>query len=181
MSIPLHDPWQAVPKDRKWKYAYCERERRFLLADRPNLPEIEPAMHLLDKYITGSHFRLRKAHNGTTTEYKLQKKLRLKEAQTDQLWNSTIYISEAEYALFLPLPGSFLEKVRTFYRGPVGEKVCVDEIESEDGKIWIAEVEFKEEAEMRAYEFGLSYKEEVTNVAGWSSYDLAMGLPPAIG
>jgi len=165
--------WQAVPSDRQWKYAYCERERRFLLGALPDQPEIKPAMSLRDKYLHGSHFRLRHADNGQSVEYKLQKKLRLEEGHTDQLWNSTIYISKAEYTLFEPLPGIWLEKRRTFYAGPAGETICVDEIQREGVPLWIAEVEFDSEAAMAAYAFPWDFQREITNVPGWSSFDLA--------
>lgn len=167
------NPWSAVPADRTWKYAYCERERRFLLTLLPELPIAKPALQLRDKYLHGSYFRLRKASGIQGIEYKLQKKLRLEERRTDELWNSTIYISEAEYKLFLPLPGIILEKERHFFTGPSGETICVDEFLLPQRRLLIAEVEFKTLEAMSAYEFPVAFVQELSNQAGWSSFDLA--------
>ena len=165
--------WAAVPEDRRWKYAHCERERRFLLSGDPGVPEIAAPTDILDKYLTGTNIRLRKAASGQIVEYKFQKKLRLRPGHTDQLWNSTIYISKAEYELFLPTPGIFLQKRRTFVAGDEGEKISIDRIEIAGDTFWIAEVEFDSEEAMNAYAFGLPYSQEITNVPGFSGAEFA--------
>ncbi len=171
---PFHDTaWQAIPKAKQWKYAYCERERRFLLSGLPKEPMAKPTLKLRDKYFHGTQMRLRQADNGSSIEYKIQKKLRLEVGQTDQLWNSTIYLDEAEYNLYLPLPGIFLVKRRSFFEGPIGEEIGVDQIELSGKTLFIAEIEFKSEEEMQAYVYPWEFVEEITNIAGWSSFDLA--------
>ena len=47
------------------KYAYIERERRWLLAAVPDLPDDARRLEITDRYITGTRLRLRQVTEGS--------------------------------------------------------------------------------------------------------------------
>ena len=97
----------------KWKYAQEERERKFLLANNPIKDSFTKKRIIEDKYLHDSRLRLRKTISKDGVVYKLTKKILLEEASGPSInhWISTIYLSETEYQLFLPLAGNSLKKL----------------------------------------------------------------------
>ena len=160
-----------IPPEKMWKYAKLELERCFLLPNKPSLPETRPAKQLKDKYLIGTHLRLRKSFEGENNTFKLTKKLAL--ASGEQHWVSTIYLSEAEYQLFLQLPGHELEKKRNYYQFDTGPIIGVDELHLDGKKIYLAEVEFEDAEVMAAYKIPIVGATEVTQDCRYTGYELA--------
>ena len=101
-------------KDKTFKYAKMERERRFLLAELP--PGVDPDDYLLfeDLYIADSGLRLRRATDpsGKVVEMKLgQKRIPTPPLPSHRITTS-LYLDAAEYALLDRLDGRRLEKRR---------------------------------------------------------------------
>lgn len=92
------------------KYAHVERERRYLL-------EALPVMHgarelrIRDRYLTDTRLRLRTVEEpGHPTVYKLGQKIRLEGVSTNA--HTTLYLTAAEHAGLVKLPGRDLTKTR---------------------------------------------------------------------
>ena len=123
------------------KYSAIERERRWLCRGLP--PGLsDHGSRIEDLYIDGTRLRLRamRALDGSTTAYKLTKKVDL---SPDRRRITTIYLSEDEHALMARLPGAALSKVRRRV-GPVSVDVFEGPLEG----LVLAEAEFASDEEM---------------------------------
>ena len=93
------------------KYAQPEIERRFRL-DRVT-PEASDPVEITDRYLEGGHLRLRCVRApGQLAAYKLGHKHRLDPADPLCVLHTSIYLTEAEHAMFEQLPGRVLRKTR---------------------------------------------------------------------
>jgi len=93
------------------KYAKLENERRFWVAEPPDLAGA-PVRLIEDLYLTDSRLRLRAitALDGGTPEFKLCKKYGSDDPASGPIVN--IYLSAAEHAMLSALPGRALRKRR---------------------------------------------------------------------
>ena len=93
------------------KYALLENERRFLVAEPPDLAGM-PVRLIEDLYFRDTRLRLRAItpFDGAAREFKLCKKYRSEDPMTGPIVN--IYLSEDEYAMLAKLPGNALRKRR---------------------------------------------------------------------
>ena len=130
------------------KYAAVERERRWLCAGLPDRPVLRTEA-IRDLYVDGSRLRLRRATpgDGGAPILRLSKKADL---AANKRLITTLYLTEAEYALFAGLPGRVLEKTRHYYAAE-GVTLSVDRFEGALAGLFLAEAEFAEDAAMAAF------------------------------
>lgn len=137
----------SAPPGKSQRYAKPERERRFLLARQPP-GKITKTVHITDRYFLGTRLRLRQmAETGDGSAekfYKLTQKVPAPDGAPGLL--STIYLNAREFSLLAALPGSTLSKTR-YSIPPFG----VDAFESPLRGLFLAEVEFDDEAAMNAF------------------------------
>jgi CYTH domain-containing protein len=120
------------------KYARVEIERRFLLAGVPEGAEVLAVHEIDDRYLDGTRLRLRRmAEVGGPTQLKLTQKLPDPDGRARQGALTTIYLSEAEHAVFARLPAAALSKSRLSI-APYG----VDVLHGALAGLFLAEVEF---------------------------------------
>ena len=136
-----------APAGKSRKYAQRERERRFLIAGLPP-GEIVRTQVLTDRYIDGTRIRLRRpdetSASGSSTTYKLTQKVPAADGSPGLI--TTFYVNEAEYARLSELPARVLSKTR-YSIPPFG----VDVFGGELAGLFIAEVEFDSEEELRSF------------------------------
>jgi CYTH domain-containing protein len=129
------------------KYARVEIERRFLLAGVPEDVEIAAVNEIDDRYLDGTRLRLRRmAQVGGPTQLKLTQKLPDPDGRARQGALTTIYLSEAEHAVFARLSAGALSKSRLSL-APYG----VDVFRGALTGLVLAEAEFGSEQEAAAH------------------------------
>lgn len=161
------------------KYAAVERERRWLCAGLPDLPVLR-AEAIEDLYVEGSRLRLRRAApvGGGAPVLRLSKKADL---APDRRLITTLYLTEAEYALFGTLPGRGLRKTRHYYAAD-GVTLSVDRFEGPLAGLFLAEVEFADDAAMAAFPHPAFALREVTDDPRYTGGELVVhGRPEAQG
>jgi CYTH domain-containing protein len=96
------------------KYARVERERRFLLARPPSASAVTASRRIIDRYLTGTRLRLRRAEwlDSADCEFKLTQKVPAGRPGYVQGLITNTYLSAAEYDLLASLPGDVLIKTR---------------------------------------------------------------------
>lgn len=152
------------------KYARVEIERRFLLAGVPD-GEVVAAHDIDDLYIEGTSLRLRRmARHGGETRLKLTQKL---PCSTVERTLTTIYLTEAEHAVFDRLPGARLRKTRLSI-----PPYCVDVFASPLDGLVLAEVEFPSVEGARAFVPADYCVAEVTTDIRYTGGSLARGAAP---
>ena len=158
------------------KYAAVERERRWLCAALPDLAVVR-AEAIRDLYVDGSRLRLREARpvGGGATILRLSKKADL---APDRRLITTLYLSEAEYALFAALPGRRLEKTRHYYSAD-GATLSVDRFEGPLAGLFLAEAEFADDAVMAAFPHPAFAVREVTDDPRYTGGELVRAGIPA--
>ncbi|THD81808.1 MAG: hypothetical protein E7812_03045 [Phenylobacterium sp.] len=160
----------------KLKYAFVERERRWLCAEVP-MDRVLWAEAITDLYVTGTRLRLREAHplDGGPAQRRIARKADV-DARTRLI--TSIYLSEAEFALLADLPGRRLRKVRHHLRAVDGVALSVDRFEGELAGLVLAEAEFDSAEALAAFPVPDFALREVTEDARYSGGSLvADGLP----
>ncbi|HLK65786.1 MAG TPA: hypothetical protein VKU19_20255 [Bryobacteraceae bacterium] len=95
------------------KYARIERERRFLLRHFPAHEHVVRSRLIVDRYIDGTTFRLRKlSENGGTVAFKLTQKILARSSGAQQGLITTMYLTVEEYCVLAQLPAKTLTKTR---------------------------------------------------------------------
>ena len=124
----------------KVKYAWVERERRWLCREVP-LTRVVEAEAITDLYVTGTRLRVREAipQNGGEPMRRLTRKADV-DAETRLL--TSIYLSPEEFALMTGLPGVRLRKMRHRLAPIDGVTVSVDQFEGPLQGLILAEAEF---------------------------------------
>jgi CYTH domain-containing protein len=128
------------------KYAHVERERRWLLAAVPDLPEHARRLDIVDRYVRGTRLRLREVTEAGSVTRKLGQKVRIGEGP-DEVAHTTMYLDEAEWEALATVPADVLTKARTLVahdRGTVNVDVfgghlaglVLAEIDAGDGEPW---------------------------------------------
>jgi CYTH domain-containing protein len=94
------------------KYAKLEIERRWLVRDLAAAMQLAGRVRLIeDRYIDGTHLRLRKViDDGQTTTFKLGKKYERSDANAQPAVST--YLSEAEFGVLAALPARAASKQR---------------------------------------------------------------------
>ena len=160
------------------KYAAVERERRWLCRGVPDLPVLR-AEAIRDLYVEGSQLRLRRATpvGGGPAILRLSKKADL---APERRLITTLYLTEAEYALFADLPGRVLEKTRRYYAAE-GATLSVDRFEGALAGLFLAEAEFGDDAAMAAFPDPVFAMREVTADPRYTGGELVGAGVPAEG
>jgi CYTH domain-containing protein len=133
----------------KAKYAWIERERRWLCRDIP-VHRAVSAEAITDLYIDGVRLRLREARplDGGEPMRRLTRKA---DADASTRLLTSIYLDEAEYELLSGLPGRLLRKTRYRLPAEAGVMLCVDHFEGPLEGLIMAEAEFEDDASLVAY------------------------------
>jgi CYTH domain-containing protein len=137
----------SAPAGKSARYAKPERERRFLAAGLA-AGAADRTAQIIDRYLVGTRLRLRKmieSHGtSTNTYYKLTQKVPAPDGGPGLI--STTYLNLDEYDLLATLPAAVLRKTR-YSVPPFG----VDEYAAPLGGLFVAEVEFDDDAAMQAF------------------------------
>jgi CYTH domain-containing protein len=159
----------SAPGGKSRKYARVERERRFLLANPPDLEAAVRTVRIVDRYFRQTRMRLRQTVDTSASAplavYKLTQKVAAADGGPGLI--TTMYLSEKEYQTFAAVPADELRKTR-YSIPPFG----VDRFERELEGLTLAEVEFESDAEMRDFAAPAA-AEEVTRDARFSGGRLA--------
>lgn len=95
------------------KYARIEWERRFLLDGFPQQAIATRIRRIEDRYIVGTTLRLRQQTDDVgQTLFKLTQKLAANAAGARQGFNTSIYLTFAEFSVLAALPAEVLKKIR---------------------------------------------------------------------
>lgn len=134
--------WRRAPG--QGSYARPERERRFLTSG--SVPAGDAARLIEDRYLDGMRLRLRRVTREGQSVHKLTQKVRTDESEPAEVLITNMYLSEAEHALLLALPGHPVVKTRSVVQaGP--HHFVVDEFHGRLEGLRLAEVEVQDLAE----------------------------------
>jgi CYTH domain-containing protein len=133
----------------KLKYAWVERERRWLCREIP-MDRVVGADSIVDLYVTGTRLRLREATplDGGPPMRRLTRKADVS-AETRLL--TSIYLAPEEFALLARLPGERLRKTRHRLAPVDGVTLSVDRFEGPLEGLILAEAEFETAAALVAF------------------------------
>lgn len=92
------------------RYARLEREQRWLLAAVPE--QARTRSEILDRYLHGTRFRLRRVALADRVVYKVGQKVRLVDGDPERVKLTNVYLSAEEYDMFATLPGVEIAKQR---------------------------------------------------------------------
>lgn len=120
------------------KYARLEREQRWLLRDIP--PGAERRYELLDRYIHGTHLRLRRVTADRDVTFKLAQKIRVAESDPERIMLTNLYLSSDEYDVLAALPAAVLTKTR-WAASWAGTELAIDEFHGQLSGLVLAETE----------------------------------------
>lgn len=161
----------------KLKYAFVERERRWLCRDVPRERIVETDM-VTDLYVTDARLRLREARplNGGPAMLRLTRKVDV-DAHTRLL--TSIYLPESEFAMLArSLTGIRLRKIRHHLKADDGVIVLVDEFQDDLLGLVMAEAEFETIEKLRAFPMPDFALREVTDDPRYGGGNLSRhGIP----
>ncbi|WP_372786650.1 hypothetical protein [Phenylobacterium sp.] len=160
----------------KLKYAWVERERRWLCREIPT-DRIRETVTITDLYVTGSRLRLREAISldGGPPMRRLTRKADV-DAATRLL--TSIYLPDAEFALLSGLPGRVLKKTRHRLEAPAGVTMSIDRFEGPLQGLILAEAEFETAEALAAFPMPAFAVREVTDDPRYRGGTLVVeGLP----
>jgi hypothetical protein len=145
----------------KFKYAWVERERRWLCREIP-LARVAQTEAIIDLYVEGTRLRLREAIplDGGEPMRRLTRKADVDPA-TRLL--TSIYLSPEEFGLLAGLPGRRLRKTRHRLAPRDGVVVSVDRFEGPLEGLVLAEAEFETAESLAAFPHPDFAIREVTN------------------
>jgi CYTH domain-containing protein len=121
------------------KYAHVERERRWLLAAVPDLPEHARRLDIVDRYVSGTRLRLREVTEAGLVTRKLGQKVRLGQG-AGEVAHTSIYLDQAEWDRLATLPAAEVRKARTLVSHVEG-MVAVDVFGGHLAGLVLAEVD----------------------------------------
>lgn len=155
----------------QYKYAHLERERRFLLLEKPSDIIYDRALFIQDRYLIGSRLRLRRVDEpGKTCVYKLGQKIRLDDSPKT-IAHTTLYLSEAEFDILSTSPATTLEKTRHLLTID-GLIVGIDEFGGQLSGLLLAEVDLGAEGALPS-SLPNMFAAEVTNDERFTGGSLA--------
>lgn len=161
----------------KLKYAWVERERRWLCREVP-MARVAQIDAITDLYITGTRLRLREAMplGGGPPMRRLTRKADV-DAATRLL--TSIYLSPQEFTLLADLPGQRIRKIRNRLAEEGGVMVSVDRFEGPLAGLILAEAEFETAEALAAFPHPDFALREVTSDLRYAGGALVRdGLPP---
>lgn len=162
----------------KAKYAWVERERRWLCRSVPR-DRIVRSEAFRDLYVTGTHLRLREAVplDGSKPMLRLGRKADV-DAATRLL--TSIYLSPEEFRVLSVLPGRTLTKTRHYLGTTGGVVLSIDEFGGELAGLIMAEAEFESAEALARYPMPDFAFREVTEDPRYTGGELVVhGLPAA--
>lgn len=160
----------------KSKYAWVERERRWLCRQVPVEKVIDSETYK-DLYVTGTQLRLREARptKGGAAMLRLARKA---DVSSSVRLLTSIYLSPEEFRLLSVLPGKVLSKTRHSLGKIDGADVFVDVFDGPLSGLIMAEAEFEDMAAMESYPSPEFACREVTDDLGYTGARLVThGLP----
>ncbi len=160
----------------KLKYAFVERERRWLCADA-FLDRVIRAEVITDLYVTGTRLRLREAVpiDGGAPLLRLARKA---DVRSDMRLITSLYLSAAEFALLVDLPGKRLRKTRHHLPSEGDISMSVDVFHDALQGLVMAEAEFPSDEAMHQFRPPEYFSLEVTHDARYAGSALVeRGLP----
>lgn len=178
-ETPLPEIDQATAAALGWpksKYAWVERERRWLCRSVP-FDRVVSAETYRDLYVQGTQLRLREALpvGGGAPMLRLGRKA---DVSPDVRLLTSIYLSPEEYRLLSSLPGNILRKTRHSLGKVDGADVFVDVFEGPLSGLIMAEAEFASMEAMERYPMPDFAFREVTDDVRYTGGRLAIdGLP----
>lgn len=92
------------------RYAETEREGRWLMRRVPD--GVTDPVEILDRYLSDSTLRLRRARSGSTVVYKLGQKVRHDPTNPSINQMTNMYLSQSEFQLLGQVEGAVLSKTR---------------------------------------------------------------------
>jgi CYTH domain-containing protein len=160
----------------KLKYAWVERERRWLCKEMP-MDRVIGADSITDLYVTGTRLRLREATplDGGAPMRRLTRKADV-DAATRLL--TSIYLAPEEFALLSGLPGKVLRKTRHRLALDGGVTMSVDRFEGDLAGLILAEKEFETHEAMAAFVAPAFCVREVTDDPRYTGGALIRGGLP---
>ena len=131
------------------KYARFELERRFLVTDLPARITDGPGWRITDRYIRGTHLRLRRMEpfHEAGTIFKLGQKQTVSPSDFVRTTITNIYLSADEYAVLAALDADEIHK-RRYSVAASGCALSVDTFDGHLSGLVIAEVSFDTDAEL---------------------------------
>ena len=178
MADPDIDPTLAAALGfPKLKYAWVERERRWLCRDVP-MDRVADAWTITDLYVTGAHLRLREAIPLAGGE-PMRRLTRKGDVDAATRLLTSIYLAEAEFVMLAnALTGRTLRKIRHHLHAENGVVVSVDRFEGPLAGLILAEAEFDIAAALAAFPTPDFAVREVTDDPRYGGGALASnGLP----
>ena len=162
----------------KLKYAWVERERRWLCS---HVPEdlVLRAEEITDLYVEATRLRLREAipQDGGPAMRRLARKADV-DATTRLI--TSLYLQPEEFDLFKGLPGLRLTKTRHHLTSPPGVLMSIDRFHGPLEGLLLAEAEFEDAEILEAFPTPPFALEEVTDDIRYGGAHLARhGLPAA--
>jgi CYTH domain-containing protein len=151
------------------KYAHIELERKFLITDDIDLVEGLPNKVITDHYVKNTQLRFRMVTDNNGTIYKLTQKAQSIKGQAPV---TTIYLQESEYKLLNIFDSVSVEKIR-YIRNYGNFVLGIDKYLKGNDEIWLAEVEFNSDEEMKNFTPPFIYLDEVTNDTNYNGFTLA--------
>jgi CYTH domain-containing protein len=162
----------------KTKYAWVERERRWLCRQAPRAL-IVSSEAITDLYVTGARLRLREARplDGGAPMLRLTRKA---DVSTDTRLITSIYLPPEEFAILAAaLEGPRIRKLRHRLRPVNGQAMSVDEFQGELSGLVMAEAEFETAEQMAAFPSPDFAIREVTHDQRYSGGQLVRYGTPA--
>jgi len=120
------------------RYAHLEREQRWLARAVP--PEARRAAAIVDRYISDTRLRLRRAESDGEVVYKLGQKVRADPADPEVLKLTNLYLSAEEHAVLAALAAAETRKTR-WHADWEGRTVSIDQFHGRLEGLVLAEVE----------------------------------------
>ncbi|CAN5357099.1 CYTH domain-containing protein [soil metagenome] len=163
----------------KSKYAWVERERRWLCKAAP-FDRVISAEAYKDLYVTGTQLRLREAVplQGGPSMLRLGRKA---DVSPSVRLLTSIYLSPEEFRLLSSLPGSVLHKTRHSLGKIDGADVFVDVFEGSLSGLIMAEAEFEDAEAMEAYPMpDFAFREVTEDIRYTGGRLVTDGLPPLV-
>jgi CYTH domain-containing protein len=160
----------------KLKYAWVERERRWLCREIP-MDLVRESMAITDLYVTGTHLRLREALS-LDDGPPMRRLTRKADVDATTRLLTSIYLAEAEFTLLAGLPGRLLKKTRHRLEAPAGVMMSIDRFEGPLEGLILAEAEFETAESLAAFPMPYFAIREVTDDPRYGGGALAVdGVP----
>ncbi len=154
------------------KYGRYEYERTFIVSGEILKENVKEVKNLTDIYFIDTKLRLRKMEKKGVVKYKLTQKTEVNPAKEGIKSINTLYLTKPEYEKLMNLAGYKIEKKRYIIIRQE-KRIGVDEIELEGRKLYLAEIEYETEEEMKESLIPINYEMEVTSDRNYSGIALA--------